>query len=371
MSPTATVRVLPAEEIAARAGGSTPPLRWPERATFFAERAMRLRQLANGHAMGDFLQFVARLAQAQQTQLERLGQAGAAEGIPVPDAAALDRASMAGLPPLSGADWPRHAAWHGVLRAIVQAMRAETPPGAAADALARLHAADDVFLERQADALLTGVMSGLDLAAAPVVAASLQVLWTHTALELAKAHAARSAPGSAATSVLGKLDDDGQCPCCGSRPVASITRNAGKTSGQRYLHCSLCGLEWNVPRGRCTHCGAAGAEKVSYQSLDRADVEPDEDVSARAAKAAIQAESCDACGHYLKIVHGDRDPLAEPAADDLASITLDLLVAETGLQRHGVNLMLLFGEPEEAAAGDAGGRPEPPGTATAPPRAGR
>jgi FdhE protein len=356
MSTSATVRVMPAEEIAARAGGSTPPLRWPERATFFAERAMRMRQLANGHAMGDFLQFASRLAKAQQASLERLGRDG---GIPIPDAAAIDRASLAGLPPLSATDWARDRAWHAVLRDIVRGMRAETPPGSAADTLARLAVADEVFLERQADALLTGVMAGLDLATAPVVAAALQVLWAHLAIEIERAHAAR---GQTNTLPVGRLDDAGICPCCGSRPVASITRSAGDVAGQRYLHCSLCGTEWNVPRGQCTHCGEASTEKVAYQSLDRSDVEEEGDSAARAAKASIQAETCDACGHYLKIVHGDRDPLAEPVADDLASITLDLLVAETGKLRHGVNLMLLFGEPDEAppeAPGD--GPPAPPG----------
>ncbi len=352
MPTTATVRVMPAEEIAARAGGSTPPLRWPERATYFAERAMRLRQLANGHAMGDFLQFTARLARAQQAALERLGREG---GIDIPDAAAIDRASLAGQPPLGAAEGPRDRAWHGVLREIVAAMRTGTPPGPAADALARLAVADEVFLERQADALLTGVMAGLDLATAPVVAAALQVLWTHLAIELERAHAAR---GQTNTLPVGRLDDAGICPCCGSRPVASITRSAGDVAGQRYLHCSLCGTEWNVPRGQCTHCGEGSAEKVAYQSLDRSDVEEEGDSASRAAKASIQAETCDACGHYLKIVHGDRDPLAEPAADDLASITLDLLVAETGKLRHGVNLMLLFGDPE-------GGAEEGPGGATA------
>ena len=41
--------------------------------------------------------------------------------------------------------------------------------------------------------------------------------------------------------------------------------------------------------------------------------------------------------------------MVEPVADDLATLTLDLLVAETGLQRHGVNMLLLFGESEEPA----------------------
>ncbi len=340
MSASATIRVLPAEEIAARAGGQTEPFRWPERTTFFAERAMRLRQLANGHAMGDFLLFTSKLAQAQQVALIQLARKG---GLPLPDAAAIDRASMAGLPPLAAADWPRDAAWHAVLRDIVAAMRADIPKGAAADALARLAVADEVHLERQADALLNGVMAGLDMATAPVVAAALQVVWTHLAIELARAHAER---GASKTQPVGKLDDPGICPCCGSRPVVSITRSAGDVSGLRYLHCSLCGTEWHLPRAQCTHCGEASTDKVAYQSLDRHDAESDEDSSARAAKSAIQAETCDACGHYLKIIHGDRDPMAEPVADDLASITLDLLVAETGKQRHGVNLMLLFGDPE-------------------------
>jgi FdhE protein len=95
---------------------------------------------------------------------------------------------------------------------------------------------------------------------------------------------------------------------------------------------------------------------VAYQSLDHRDAPTDDEESrARAAKAAIQAETCDACGHYLKIVHGDRDPLAEPVADDLASITLDLLVSDSGKQRYGVNLLLLFGDAE--GSGSGGGPP--------------
>jgi FdhE protein len=354
MSVSATVRVMSAEEIAARAGGQTVPLRWPERATFFAERAMRLRQLAQGHAMGDFLAFASLLAQAQQAALTRLGREG---GFPIPDAAAIDHAALAGTPPMSAADWPRDPAWHVVLREIVAAMQQQMrgdAGGPAAQALARLAVADEVFLERQADALLTGVMAGLDMAAAPVIAAALQVVWTHMVIEVVRAHAER---GLSNTLPVGKLDDAGICPCCGSRPVASITRSSGDIAGQRYLHCSLCGTEWYVPRVQCTHCGATSTEHVAYQSLDRQDAEAGDDSSARAASSPIQAETCEACGHYLKIVHGDRDPMAEPVADDLASITLDLLVAETGKLRHGVNLMLLFGDPDEGAAAASPGGP--------------
>jgi FdhE protein len=335
------------EEITARGIGDMPYFHWPERSTVFAERAMRLRQLASGHAMGDFLGFMADVAQAQQARLL------ACPPVPIPDGKALDRAARDGVPPLPAIDWPRGAAWHGLLRALVADLQPRAPAGAQA-ALARLASADDVFLERQADALLTGVMAGLDLACAPIVAAALQVVWTHMVLEVQKNHASLGQP-------FGRLDDETVCPCCGSRPTASITRTVGDSQGQRYLHCSLCGMQWHMVRIKCTHCQSI--KTLAYQSLDTAQASDDEDAaeatSRRAAQAAVQAETCDDCGHYLKIVHTERDPFVDPCADDLASLTLDLLVSETGKLRHGVNLMLLFGEAEPPPASTPAPPPDP------------
>ena len=65
----------------------------------------------------------------------------------------------------------------------------------------------------------------------------------------------------------------------------------------------------------------------------------------RTAAPGGHVEACDDCGHYLKIVHSDRDPFVEPVADDLASVTLDLLVSDAGWRRHGLNLLMWFGEP--------------------------
>jgi FdhE protein len=196
------------EEIAARAGGETRFLRLPDRGTVFAERAMRLRQLASGHSMGDFLIFMADLAQAQQRQLSAM------PSLPLPDAGALDRAARAGVPPLPATDWPRDPAWHDVLHALVADLRPRAPAGVV-PALDTLAAADDVFLERQADALLHGVMTGLDLACAPLVAAALQCTFTHLVLavdEHGRTHAA------ALGQPYGRIDDETACPCCGSRP---------------------------------------------------------------------------------------------------------------------------------------------------------
>jgi FdhE protein len=328
---TATVRVMSPEEIAARAGGEVPYFHWPARDTHFAERAMRLKQLARGHAMGEYLEFIGEVALAQQAALKAFPSA-----VPIPDAAALDKAAREGVPPLPASEWPRDPAWHGALRGIVSALRARAPAGALA-ALEQLAAAGAEHLERQADCLLTNVMAGLDLAAAPVVSAALQVYWTHMVLAVQAAHQNLGQP-------FGRLDDPTVCPCCGSRPVASLTRTGGSALGQRYLQCSLCSMQWYMERGKCPHCQSA--QSLSYQSLDASD-EGDEEGAQRAAKAAVQAETCDECGHYLKILHSDRDPFVDPVADDLASITLDLLVSETGKLRHGVNLMLLFGDPPD------------------------
>lgn len=329
MTSSATVRIMSPEEIAARGGGETPFLRFPERTGVFAERAMRLRQLANGHAMGDYLAFMGDLTREQQQALQAM------PAVPLPDAAAIDRAANAGLPPLPAADWPRDPAWRAVVHRIAAALAERAPDGARAG-LQQLATADEVYLERQADLLLNGLSTGLDLAAAPVVGAALQVYWTHLLLGVHEQHQGQGAP-------FGRVDDPTVCPCCGSRPVASITRTAGESLGQRYLHCSLCNLEWHMVRGKCPHC--QGTQHLAYQSLDLADAGGDEG-SSRATSAKVQAETCEDCGHYLKIVHTDRDPFVDPVADDLASVTLDLLVSETGLQRHGVNFMLLFGEPE-------------------------
>lgn len=335
MSSSATVRVMSAEEIVARAGGETPFLHLPERSTVFAERAMRLRQLAAGHAMGDYIGFVADIAQAQQRQLLAI------PALLLPDADALDRAARAGVPPLPAADGPP-AACREVVRALAADLSATAPAGVR-PILQRLQAADDAFIDRQADALLGGYADGLDLACAPVVGAALQVVWTH----LVTAVQARSkVEGHAGGTPFGRIDDPTVCPCCGSLPTASITRSSGESLGQRYLHCALCSTQWHMVRIQCTHCRST--KSLVYQSLDNVGAD-DDDSGSRAVKAAIQAETCDDCGHYLKILHSDRDPFVEPVADDLASLTLDLLVGESGKRRHGLNLMLLFG----AAAPDA------------------
>ena len=41
-------------------------------------------------------------------------------------------------------------------------------------------------------------------------------------------------------------------PACGEPPVAGVVQGRDRL---RYLSCSLCAAEWNVPRLRCASCG--------------------------------------------------------------------------------------------------------------------
>lgn len=318
-------KILSPEEIAVRAGEQLTFLHLPEPGVF-AERALRLRALAAGHAMRDFLLFVAELADAQHRALS------ARVAVPLPRDEQIDAAASAGMPLLPAEHWPRAPVWRESLRALLQDLGARLPDGAAKVVARQLGNASDEHLDLQAARLLSGVMHGLDMATAPLIAAGLQLHWVRLVQQTAAAHAgARVAP-------FGRTDDATTCPCCGSRPVASVERLGAE--GARYLACGLCATQWHYVRIKCTHC--QGTKGISLQNL----VATDEAVAN--SQPAVQAECCGECGHYLKLMHPARDMGLEPLADDLATLTLDLLVSESGLQRHGVNLLLLFGEPDEA-----------------------
>ncbi len=325
MTSTSSQKVLSPEEIAVRAGEQLTFLHLPEPGVF-AARAVRLRQLATGHAMRDFLLFAAELADAQHRALT------AAVTVPLPSAEEVEAAARAGLPLLPAETWPRAAVWRESLRALLQDLAKHLAEGPARVAALQLAAASEEYLETQAGRLLAGIMLGLDMAAAPLIAAGLQLHWVRLAQQTSAAHV------GGPVAPFGRVDEPTVCPCCGSRPVASVERLG--SDGARYLACGLCATQWHYVRIKCTHCQST--KGISLQNLVAADA------AAAETQPAIQAECCSECGHYLKLMHPARDNGIEPVADDLATLTLDLLVSEEGQQRHGLNLLLLFGEPDEA-----------------------
>ena len=74
----------------------------------------------------------------------------------------------------------------------------------------------------------------------------------------------------------------GYCPLCGSLPDGSVLKY---TEGHRYLHCSLCGHEWQYARTSCPACEQHDSKNLPIFFL--ADT-PEE-----------RGEACTACNTYL------------------------------------------------------------------------
>lgn len=290
--------------------GEIPMLRLPP-ATLFANRARRLRQLAPGHHLAEYLLFVACLAEGQQHALEHHPT------IPLVGADLLADCRLHARPPLSPAGWCRHPHWREVARQLAKRVYGTMSVGGR-NALTPLLAADPVWLESQADGLLTGQLAGLDLAAVSLVGAALQVQWTHLARQLSPHQ-------------VGRQGQPILCPVCGSPPVASVIGIDGEGRGLRALHCALCGSDWHRVRSTCSHCETA--EVISYYSI-------------ASSGNFVRAEACPACHSYLKLIHQDRAPGMDVVADDLASLGLDLLMGEKEYAKSGLNFFMIPG-PEE------------------------
>jgi FdhE protein len=291
-----------------------PSILLPVKASIFADRADRFETLAKGHSLSDWLNFLGQLSRAQHRLLQGLPE------FPLP-ADALAQARLHGMPPLNVTALPRPDSWRDVLKGLATSLAGDAP-AAARERLTALASAPDSRLDALADALLYGEPDPRDAVELPLVAAALQVVWTSLA-------------SRQDATTLKPLDIPGVCPCCGSLPVGSIVRLGSTVNNLRYLHCSLCNTEWNLPRTTCTACG--NEKEVAYQEV--------EGTTGQAA-GAVRAETCDGCKSYLKIAYQEKDPRVDPVADDLATLALDMLVDEAGYGRSGPNLLLIGGAGE-------------------------
>jgi FdhE protein len=276
----------------------------------FAERAQRFEQLAQGHPLGPYLTFMARVVSAQQALLEADDLCFAAA-----DRDLALRLSGEGKPPLSVACWPRARPWQQGLRRLLAVVVAQAP-APTRQVIDRLVAADADSLEQMAERALHGAHGMRDPIADPLLAAALQAYWVGLA-------AAIDTEGI----TLGQTTR--LCPVCGSAPVASVVHGTGAEHGVRYLHCGLCESEWQLARIRCSHCD--NEKGIVYFGAEGRDW-------------PVRAEVCEQCHSYLKVVHRDKDALADPIADDLASLDLDLALAAEGYARSGPNLLFVPGE---------------------------
>lgn len=308
-------RILERGQIEKLASSSVPRVRVPDRTQLFAQRAQRLRVLADGNALADYLRLCAVIADAQHAAL-----AGFFAALPTAEQLAIAHEHR--MPPISATTWPRAPQWRDALASICAAAAAlPGVPAQVAQLVARLVAAPDAELDAQADAILGRRDLAIDAAMAPFVMAALQVTWVALS------------SGFAADAVA-PLDVPGVCPLCGSLPVASIVRAQGIHQGYRYLHCELCACEWHLVRVQCSQCGADGKDIVYHSLSDGSG--GDEAIG----NAPVRAESCGQCGTYRKILYHEKDLQLEPVADDLASLALDVLLAEEGFARASGNPLL-------------------------------
>ncbi|OWY39079.1 hypothetical protein CEK28_09340 [Xenophilus sp. AP218F] len=286
--------ILPAEAIAAGAAPSLSlPVLGPE-PDVFARRAARLAQLAPGHGMEAYLRLCAAICRRQQALLERCdGETPPLRALLVQLAAGLDDL-----------------------------------PAAAGDALRQLTALDDAAFERHAGQLAEGAFDAGSpiFAALPLLGAALQV--RAVARQLGRTPPAPAAQGE-------------RCPCCGGLPLASLLVRGDSGHASRYAVCSLCASAWPVGRVRCLGCG--NSRDLRYYRAAALDETPETATrqTPHARRGAQEVEACDACRAALKQVSRLQDPAVEPAADDLASLTLDMLAGEAGYARLGFNPLFL------------------------------
>jgi len=263
-------------------------------AALLERRAGRLAALAPGHAAGEYLGFLAHLCRAQHRVAAglRLGP----NGRDLPAARPLDCSA------------PPPPEWRHALAGLLAALGPVDMPGPARETVRSLAGAAAGELDALAARVLAGRLGAEDLARAPLVGAALQVPFTLLAASLV--------PGALARS------EDAGCPVCGFGPVAGVLLADDRL---RYLACGLCGTEWHLTRLQCALCRQA--DQVSYLRVEAAD-------------GVARAEACHRCHAYTKLLDVEKAPALEPLADDLATLALDLLVAEQGFGRLGRNLLL-------------------------------
>lgn len=310
-------RILERGEIESLDHTSIPRLRQPVRGLVFADRAARLRQLAQDNPLSGYLSLMATLADAQQQAVRDCTLPGASQ-------ATIDQAQTHGMPPLQATGWERDPAWRDILTRLLEHMSGSAglpqPAAEVIDTLRQSLTEEPETIEAQADALLAERENDVDAAAAPFIMAALQVYWTSLAADFQEKD-------------LPVISPKGVCPVCGSLPVASIVHVGGQIDGCRYLCCSLCSSEWHQVRVTCSHC--QDNKQIAYHHVEDG-------------PEGIKAESCDNCHTYRKIFYQEKVLGVDAVADDLASLTLDMLMGEAGYSRSSGNPLLWQGEQNES-----------------------
>ena len=293
-----------------RAESKAPePILLPDPAVRFERTAERLERLSRGNPMAGWLDFMAKLARAQHRAATTLPPVAAAAEV------AVEQAVAARIPPISADGHRRDPAWRDGLALLLDTAVGLGLPSPAASVAAELSVHGAASTEALADAFLRGVIDDKDAGSSFWIAAALQVYFTRLA-------------GRLPPPALRLLEQRSLCPCCGSTSLASLVTGAGQNPGARYLCCSLCSTGWNYSRAVCVTCG--GSRTLALRGIE-------------GDSGLVKAETCDECGTYSKMVYQAKDMQADPYADDIGTLGLDVMIGEAGWARHAPNPLLLVG----------------------------
>lgn len=280
--------------------------RLPDPTTLFAYRAARLRELAQTHELAPYLTFLAGIADVQHA---------IQPGLALPDVPPLDareRAREFNMPPLDRSRFLIEPVFETTLDRLFDGATALDMPASARAALLAAKDADAPVRDEMVRSVLAESIPIETLASHVFVAAALQVHFARVAAQL---DASRLVPVG-----------DAVCPVCGGPPVASVVVDWQHAPNTRFCVCSLCETWWHYVRIRCTACGTT--KGIGYKEIE-------------GSNTSVQAETCDECRSYAKILHQHKNPSLEPVADDVATLGLDLLVREAGYRRSAFNPYLL------------------------------
>jgi len=114
------------------------------------------------------------------------------------------------------------------------------------------------------------------------------------------------------------------CPFCNRKPVLGVLRPQGD-GARRNLVCGFCLCEWEFRRIVCAGCGQEDQAKLPVYTAEQF--------------PHIRVECCDVCHTYIKSVDLAKNGLADPLADELASVPLDLWAQEHGYAKLRPNLL--------------------------------
>lgn len=270
----------------------------------FAERAIRFEELAqeDTHQWQDYLLLLAQVSRAQQQVLDQIRA----------DLPPLNsQPEQTVLPQHNGEYLPEH--FPTALQQLCAALAEQKLPETARNSLKTLAAFSPEQAAETARRMLQEQAPESEKNLQLWLAAALQCAWTAWSMQLNE-------------DDVPVRENRNHCPACGGDAVSSLIQSGGDLDGLRYLHCSNCNGQWHALRAKCTFCG-------DQSELTRHHIA---DTDHPALKGA-SAEHCGKCGAYRKIHNRQQQQHADPIADDLASLALDILMGEQNKPRGGRN----------------------------------